>query len=369
MDLWQTCPNMFCGNEMQIVFDRARVSTLDLLTLDPIEISRKTSMTVMEAEELICRVVEGCIPKVQKFLLEEEKQFLTTGDRVIDGVLSGGIPLGHVIEIAGESGTGKSQFCMQLCLTVQLPRVLGGLERGAIYISTETGLSTKRLFEMAQGLTNRLKQEYPDVDLCLDGVGDRVYCATCVDLEEQDHIIHFQLPVALERYNAGLVVLDNITTHYRAEYDISKVYSQTKTTNNTAKSGLVDLVNRSRDLVRLGAHLRSLASKHHCAIIVINQVSDKITYSTETLLDLNYQGAWFQGWSHGEYPCKVPSLGFVWSNNIHSRILLLRSTLYEISHMSPSRALRIVFSPFCAPAQIDIEIRYEGIFSIQTVMQ
>lgn len=59
-------------------------------------------MTVMEAEELICRVVEGCIPKVQKFLLEEEKQFLTTGDRVIDGVLSGGIPLGHVIEIAGE---------------------------------------------------------------------------------------------------------------------------------------------------------------------------------------------------------------------------------------------------------------------------
>ncbi|KAG4305599.1 hypothetical protein PORY_001155 [Pneumocystis oryctolagi] len=358
MDLWKTCPNMICGNEMQTVFDRAKISTLDLLMLDPIEISKKTSMTVAEVEELIEKVVKGCIPEVQNVLRKERQRFLTTGDWKIDRFLSGGIPLGHVLEIA-DSGTGKSQFCLQLCLTVQLPQILGGLEKEAIYISTEIGLSTKRLFEIAHGLGNKLRREHPEVDICLDGFGDRVHCITCVDLEEQDHVIHFQLPVALEKYNAGVVILDNIATHYRAEYDTSKVYSQTKT-SDMAKSNLVDLVNRSRDLVKLGAHLRSLANKHQCAVIVVNQVSDKIRHNTETLWDLNYQGAWFQGWDHGEYPCKVPSLGFVWSNNIHSRILLLRSS-FEATRMSPSRALRIVFSPFCAPAQIDIDIKYEGL--------
>ena len=41
------------------------------------------------------------------------------------GVLSRGIT-----EIAGESASGKTQVCLQLCLTVQLPISLGGLDGG-----------------------------------------------------------------------------------------------------------------------------------------------------------------------------------------------------------------------------------------------
>ena len=33
-------------------------------------------------------------------------------------------------EVAGTSAAGKTQFCLQLCLTVQLPRKHGGLEGG-----------------------------------------------------------------------------------------------------------------------------------------------------------------------------------------------------------------------------------------------
>ncbi|KAG4303043.1 hypothetical protein PCANB_000662 [Pneumocystis canis] len=364
MDLWKTCPEISCSQEIRTILDRARLSTLDLLTVDSLEISKKTSIAVTEIEALIYKIIQASIPKESRPFESKEPRFLTTGDKTIDHFLSGGIPVGHVLEIAGESGTGKSQFCLQLCLTTQLPRTLGGLEKEAIYISTEMGLSTKRLFQIAEGLSNRLKNQYPNVNICLDGLGDRVHCVTCADLEEQDHIVYFQLPVVLERYRAGIVILDSITTHYRAEYDTSKAYHSSTLTNNTTNVNLMDLVNRSRDLVRLGAHLRLLANKYNCAIVVINQVSDKIKRDIESFWDLNYQGAWFQGWNHDEYPCKVPSLGFVWSNNIHSRILLLRSAFYPIENMlSSSRILRIVFSPFCAPAEINIDIKYEGLIA------
>ena len=59
---------------------------------------------------------------------------LTTGCSTIDEALGGGILSRGVTEIAGESGAGKTQICLQLCLTVQLPRSNGGLGGGSVQI-------------------------------------------------------------------------------------------------------------------------------------------------------------------------------------------------------------------------------------------
>ena len=50
----------------------------------------------------------------------------------VGGILSRGIT-----EIAGESASGKTQLCMQLCLTVQLPLQLGGLNGGTFSASSD----------------------------------------------------------------------------------------------------------------------------------------------------------------------------------------------------------------------------------------
>ena len=50
--------------------------------------------------------------------------------------LSGGLLSRGITEIAGESASGKTQLCMQLCLTVQLPHELGGFSAG-IFSSIE----------------------------------------------------------------------------------------------------------------------------------------------------------------------------------------------------------------------------------------
>jgi DNA repair protein RAD57 len=215
-----------------------------------------------------------------------------------------------------------------------------------------------------------------------------------IDLETQDHILNFQLPVAIERYNIGLVIIDSITSNYRAEYTSHDFQSVTK---------------RSSQLNKLGYLLRTLAVKEDVAIVVANQVSDRfedlksseqtpragLSIPSQTpgrgsgpvsplpksrteqlatrnsqpppsspaispspyhapddknfdgsyliaprarnsMLNLAHQERFHSGWGDGAYPesgsMKKPALGFVWSTQIACRIALKK----EESHVGVS---------------------------------
>lgn len=55
---------------------------------------------------------------------------LSVGCDMLDCSLRGGFLVPGLTEIAGTSAAGKTQLCLQLCLTVQLPRTHGGLDGG-----------------------------------------------------------------------------------------------------------------------------------------------------------------------------------------------------------------------------------------------
>lgn len=57
---------------------------------------------------------------------------LSVGCPVLDELLRGGLPVGGVTELAGESGAGKTQLALQLCLSVQYPTQHGGLNSGQL---------------------------------------------------------------------------------------------------------------------------------------------------------------------------------------------------------------------------------------------
>lgn len=88
----------------------------------------------------------------------------------------------------------------------------------------------------------------------------RILSINAMDLESQDHILNYQLPVAIKRYNVGLVVIDSITSNYRAEHTSHDI------------SGLST---RSGELAKLGQMLRNLAASEDIAIVAANQVSDR----------------------------------------------------------------------------------------------
>lgn len=55
---------------------------------------------------------------------------ITSGCRALDKLLGNGISNVGITEICGESGSGKTQICLQLAVSVQLPEHLGGLGKG-----------------------------------------------------------------------------------------------------------------------------------------------------------------------------------------------------------------------------------------------
>lgn len=59
-----------------------------------------------------------------------DKTQLTTGCPNLDAFLGGGLTIRGVTEVSGQSGSGKTQFGLQLALYAQLPRSLGGLAKG-----------------------------------------------------------------------------------------------------------------------------------------------------------------------------------------------------------------------------------------------
>lgn len=237
------------------------------------------------------------------------------------------------------SGAGKTQFLLTLLLAAQLAPP-DGILRPTLYISTEHPLPTSRL---AQLLRNHpVLSSHPSPPSL-----SRILTLNTPDLESQDHILTYQLPVALARQNVGLVIVDSIAANYRAE----------RSSANTPSA----LATRSAQLVRLGALLRSLSREHSCAMVVANQVADRFapiytmprvsaSVSAENLfcsspastaaspgcissvLGLDHQQRFFTGWgsepSALSHNLKTPSLGLVWANQVTCRLALVKERDY-----------------------------------------
>ncbi|KAK3901084.1 DNA repair protein RAD57 [Staphylotrichum tortipilum] len=309
-DLLRVLPNFPVGQYAALLpaLDDDAISTCDLLTLDPADVAKRTRLPLPHARRLCAAVLRALHADLDVFppapaakpasdagpdhprhhpeeqqppvpvpapppslrntaaSLAARWQTITTLDPALDRALAGGIPAGYVTEITGESGAGKTQFLLSLLLAVQLPPPLG-LGRPALYVSTEAPLSTRRLAQMLAA--NPLFRRLPPADR---PSLDRIISTVTPDLESQDHILTFQVPVEVARRGIGLIVLDSVAANYRAEFDRSAASS----TSSSSRQGF-NMGARSAELVRLGMHLRDLAQRHNLAVVVANQVADRFT--------------------------------------------------------------------------------------------
>ena len=275
--------------ELMSSFHRIGLTTADLLTLEPVFIAQMCERSAVEVRQFLKRLETDVYASL---VLESAKgngnsdEFLTTGDEGIDQVLGGGIPIGCITEVSGESASGKSHLLLQLAATVQLPTELGGLNKSAIYISTESGgLETRRLHDIIDGINERHaeKNNMPLVS------GNNVRCYNCFDNEELLHIMQYQLPIAIEKHSVGLLLIDSIAAHYRAE--VSNIRDES------------DALARTQSLITIARIIRTLASRYKLAVVVANQVADRFSRSLgkDTQLDpfmFDHQLRWYSGWTN-----------------------------------------------------------------------
>lgn len=416
-DLLWVLPHFPIGQYANLVptLEKHHLTTNDLLTLDVADIGKRTQLPLLDVRRLCNAVLDALhcdlgvtpdgVPKpavpptknVRKTAvppapghqlrhthasLAAQWQTVSTLDPAMDRALGGGVPAGYVTEVTGESGVGKTQFLLSLLLAVQLPPP-HGLGRPALYVSTEAALSTRRL---AQILAGNPVLKAATTEAGVTPSLDNIVSTATPDLESQDHILNFQVPVEVERRNVGLLVLDSVAANYRAEFE--------RGSGPRGASGGSNMAARTADLVRLGKLLRDLARRHNMAVVVANQVADRFGVSripagpssssagwlttqesplasrsranpqapptTEPpssasaaiidavppqssalaptqpmsghLLLLDHQQRWFTGWGDDAYgdpgALKTPSLGLVWSTQIAMRIALLKRAAY-----------------------------------------
>lgn len=84
---------------------------------------------------------------------EEEPKYITTGCQNLDALLGGGVAVRGITEVTGQSGSGKTQFTLQLSLCAQLPPDAGGLGKG-----TEHSCHTILCYYFKQNVTYQLKR-------------------------------------------------------------------------------------------------------------------------------------------------------------------------------------------------------------------
>jgi len=210
-----------------ISHDRVKFIREKSLVIDPA--SQTTFRSALEV-----RAIRAATPKI------------TTGASALDRLIGGGIEAGTITEIYGDSGSGKTQLALALCVKAQLATDNGGAAGRVLFIDTDDTFRTERVQEIAEA-------SGVDAEQCMHNIRSTRaanFEMQCVALKAAAN----ELADAAEG-EYRLVVVDCVMAHLRAEY-----------------SGRGDLSERQQTLNSYLSELKKLARAFKVAVVVTNQV-------------------------------------------------------------------------------------------------
>nr|SVE75859.1 EOG090X0906 [Daphnia hispanica] len=217
----------------------AYVPKKTLITIKGIS-EAKADKIIAEAQKLVPMGFSTATEYHQK---RAELVQVTTGSKELDKLLGGGIETGSITEIFGEFRTGKTQLCLTLAVTCQLPIDHGGAEGKCLYIDTEGTFRPERLLAVAEryGLSG-------------SDVLDNVACARAYNTDHQSQLL-IQASAMMAESRYSLLIVDSATALYRTDY-----------------SGRGELSARQMHLARFLRMLLRLADEFGVAVVITNQV-------------------------------------------------------------------------------------------------
>jgi DNA repair protein RadA len=272
--------------------------------LEPAGISEKKALVVIE--EARHSVGVSFIRADELLRMRKNVLRLTTGSKVVDRLVDGGIETQTITEFYGEYGTGKSQICHQLCVNVQLPPERGGLNGSVLYIDTENTFRTERIVSMSKHL-----------GLDPEQVVKNIIYAEAYTSDHQMFLLNNSDEV-IKQNNVKLIIVDSLTAHFRSEY-----------------IGREMLAPRQQRLNKHMHKLIALARAFNAAAVVTNQVMSK-------------PDVFFGDAIH-------PIGGHIVGHTSHTRLYLRRA-----AH-GPIRIARLVSSPYLPEGEEIFKITENGI--------
>jgi DNA repair protein RadA len=213
----------------------------------PREIMEKTQLgfdTILKIQEAARSMVSVDF-KTAKESYERRKSMrkCATGSKELDGILGGGIETQALTEFIGEFGSGKTQICLVLSVTAQLPQEQGGLGGNIVFIDTEGTFMPERVYQIAS-----------EMGLDPNIVAKNILVARAYNSSHQCLLID-RLFALCPKNNVKLVVVDSMISHFRGEY-----------------MGRDTLAERQQILNHYLHKLVRLSEAYNLAVVVTNQV-------------------------------------------------------------------------------------------------
>ena len=168
---------------------------------------------------------------------------ITTGTECLDLLLDGGLETQALTEVYGEFGSGKTQFCHTMCVTVQKPKEEGGLDGTVLYIDTENTFRPERIVTIAKAFGM-------DPEKALD----KIIVARAYNSAHQQLILE-EASQLIRENNVKLLVVDSAVGLFRSEY-----------------LGRGTLSVRQQRLNKFVHLLVRIAETYNCAALATNQV-------------------------------------------------------------------------------------------------
>jgi DNA repair protein RadA len=174
--------------------------------------------------------------------------YIHTGSSNLDKLLGGlGVQSQAITEAHGPFGSGKSQLGFTLSVITQMPVEKGGLGGKVAFIDTENTFRPERISQIAKNMglepTEVLKN---------------IFVARAFNSDHQMMLAENVSKLLNNGEPIKLVVIDSLTSHFRAEY-----------------TGRGTLATRQQKLNRHLHMLQKMADQYNLAVYVTNQVMSK----------------------------------------------------------------------------------------------
>ncbi|MCX6798959.1 MAG: DNA repair and recombination protein RadA [Candidatus Diapherotrites archaeon] len=171
---------------------------------------------------------------------------ITTGSKEVDALIGGGIETQSITEVYGKFASGKSQWCFETAVTVQMPKDKGGLEGNCLYIDSENSFRPERVIAIAKHFKMDPQK-----------VLKNIFVARAYNADHQMVLAEKAADLIKEK-NVKLIIVDSLTAQFRAEF-----------------LGRGMLADRQQRLNKHMHTLMKIAEMQNVAVLVTNQVMQR----------------------------------------------------------------------------------------------
>ena len=277
---------------------------------------------------------------------------------------------GHLYELAGEAGSGKTQIALSLCVDAAIVMMTTGTSLvapdsvpprpvavapapvHAVYLALgSTQLASHavhRWQQMVRARRSQTLQPAPQQDsTTTTAILQRLVVKPIVHKDQWDDLLLYELEALLQKqaqpstttttttttatssqHPVQLVVVDSLANLFRFLEDedqnnSSNSISETKPPSGGAPS--VAIQNRAASFFRLAARLKQLACQYHFVVLVLNQVTTTPVSSADPIQPAN---------------SPLPALGLSWAHCVTESMMVTKQPAALSSSSSSSSSSR-----------------------------